>query len=147
MCGTVAGFNVLRLLDVLIFLRHDGFLYFSIIFTTEFTPFLKSLCVSLCACETIHWGQDVHRKSGKNLGISEDVLISKTDIYIFISAVKQLITINHIQNKRFCLHNMCVYCVYLLNTHKCMYTFQKNLVYILNIFIYSINYVNINIDM
>ncbi len=29
------------------------------------------------------------------------------------SAVKRLIVINRIQNKGFCLHNMCVYCVYI----------------------------------
>ncbi len=45
-------------------------------------------------------------------------------IYIYISAVKQLIAINHIQNKSFCLHNMCVYTVYIyyeyINAHTCM---------------------------
>ncbi len=39
--------------------------------------------------------------------------------------------INCIQNKSFCLHNMCMYCVYLLcvyiNTHTCMYIFKKNM--------------------
>ncbi len=33
-------------------------------------------------------------------------------ICIYISAVKRLIVINHIQNKSFCLHNICVYTVY-----------------------------------
>ncbi len=36
----------------------------------------------------------------------------------FISAVKRLITINRIQNKSFCLHNICVYGVYLLYLYK-----------------------------
>ncbi len=48
-----------------------------------------------------------------------------------ISAVKQLIAINHIQNKSFCLHNICVCAVYIyyvyMNTHTCMYIFQKNM--------------------
>ncbi len=34
------------------------------------------------------------------------------------SAVKQLNAINHIQNKSFCLHNICVYGAYLLCIHK-----------------------------
>ncbi len=41
------------------------------------------------------------------------------------SAVKWLIVINRIQNKSFCLHNMCVYCVYL-----CIYKYTHMYVYI-----------------
>ncbi len=61
------------------------------------------------------------------------------------SAVKQLITINHIQNKRFCLHNICVYIYYVyIITHTCMYIFMKTCyVYMSNIFIYNIKYNNI----
>ncbi len=52
-------------------------------------------------------------------------------VYVYISAGQQLIAINHIQNKSFCVHNMCVYCVYLLCIYKYthmtwMYTFKKN---------------------
>ncbi len=36
-----------------------------------------------------------------------------------ISAVKRLIAINHIQNKRFCLHNICVY----IYTYKHMHVY------------------------
>ncbi len=40
---------------------------------------------------------------------------------IKMSAVKRLIAINHIQNKSFCLHNICVCSVYIcyvyINTH------------------------------
>ncbi len=65
-------------------------------------------------------------------------------------AVKQLIAINGIQ-KKFCLHNVCVCIVYMcyvyINTHTCMYIFNTNVVYILNIFLYNINYMNINIYM
>ncbi len=55
---------------------------------------------------------------------------------IIFSAVKRLITINHIQNKSFYLHNICVCSVYIyyvyINTHMHVYTvFQKK-----NIFIY-----------
>ncbi len=54
--------------------------------------------------------------------------------------------INCIQNERFCLRNMFVYCVYLLgiyiNTHTCMDIFTKNML-CLNIFIYNIDYMNI----
>ncbi len=46
--------------------------------------------------------------------------------------------INRIQNKSICLHNICVYTVYInyvyinTNTNTCMYIFKKD-VYILNI--------------
>ncbi len=48
-------------------------------------------------------------------------------IYIYISAVKLLLATNHIQNKRFCLHNKCmctvfIYYVY-INTHTYQYIF------------------------
>ncbi len=39
-------------------------------------------------------------------------------IYIYISAVKRLIAITRIQNKSFCLHDMCLYCVYVLCIYK-----------------------------
>ncbi len=63
--------------------------------------------------------------------------------------------INHIQNKNnvlMCLHNICMSTVYMyyvhINTHKYMCIFQKICyVYKLNIFIYNIKYMNINIDM
>ncbi len=39
--------------------------------------------------------------------------------------------INRIQNKSFCLHNICVYTVYInyvyINTNTCMYIFMKNM--------------------
>ncbi len=57
----------------------------------------------------------------------------------YISAVKWLIKINHIQNK-ICLHSICMYTVYIyyvcINTNTCTYIFKnKNIVYILNIFV------------
>ncbi len=65
------------------------------------------------------------------------------------SAVKQLITINHIQNKSFCLHYiyMCtvyIYYVY-INTHRYSMNFENNLsVYIyIFIFLHFILYINI----
>ncbi len=64
-------------------------------------------------------------------------------IYIYISAVKRLITINHIQKKSFCLHNIYVCIVYIyfvyINTHT-MDIFKKTIY--LNIFMYNINYMN-----
>ncbi len=52
-------------------------------------------------------------------------------ILFFVSGGQRLITINHIQNKRFCVHNICVYTVYIyyayINTHTCMYVFKKNM--------------------
>ncbi len=36
-----------------------------------------------------------------------------THIYVYISAVKWLIAINRIQNKSFCLHNICACAVYI----------------------------------
>ncbi len=35
-------------------------------------------------------------------------------IYIYISAVKLLIAINPIQNKSFCLHNICLLCIFIM---------------------------------
>ncbi len=58
-------------------------------------------------------------------------------IHLFLrSAVKQSIMIYRIQNKSFCLHNVCV-CI--LNTNACMHIFKKNM-FILNKFIYNIQY-------
>ncbi len=55
-------------------------------------------------------------------------------VYIYISAVKLLITINHIQNKSFCLHNTCVRTVYIyyvyINTHTSMYIYLRKICYI-----------------
>ncbi len=66
-------------------------------------------------------------------------------LYILIddfSAEQWLITINYIQNKSFCVHNIgCVCTLYIyyvyINTHACIHL-RKNIcyVYILNIFIY-----------
>ncbi len=36
-------------------------------------------------------------------------------------------------------------CAVYINTHACMYIFLKNLVYILNIYIYNRNYMNMEI--
>ncbi len=51
----------------------------------------------------------------------------------------------------FCSHNIFLCIVYIyyvyINTPTCMYIFKKKIVYILNIFIYNINYMNINIYM
>ncbi len=74
---------------------------------------------------------------------------ARSAIKIISSAVKRLIAINRIQNKSvFNIIYVCtvyIYYVY-INTHTCMYIFKKICyVYILNIFIYNINYMNINI--
>ncbi len=77
-------------------------------------------------------------------------VMAPDQLCIFVGAGQRLIAINHIQNKSFCIHNMCVYCVYLLRMYKytCMYIFKIFFnVYILNIFEYNINYMNINIYM
>ncbi len=41
---------------------------------------------------------------------------------------------------------MCVLCIFIMsiNTHTCMYMFKNIFVYILNIFIYNVNYMNTN---
>ncbi len=55
------------------------------------------------------------------------------------SAVKLLIMINRIQNKSFCLHNMCVYCVY-------YYAYTNTptaCIYFENIYMYSLIYIYI----
>ncbi len=51
---------------------------------------------------------------------------------INFNAVKRLIAINHIQNKSFCLHNICVCCVYLL----CIYKYTHACIYLKKMFIY-----------
>ncbi len=64
--------------------------------------------------------------------------VSKIFILLFnqrcikVSAVKWLIVINRIQNKSFCLQNMCVYCVYLLWIYKCtqMHVYIKKFTFI-----------------
>ncbi len=67
-------------------------------------------------------------------------------INIFCSAVKRLIAINQIQNKRFCLNNICmctvfIYYVY-INTHAysiyCVYIYMYMHLYIYVIIFYSI---------
>ncbi len=82
------------------------------------------------------------------------VTISKYQgITVTISAVKRLIVINRIQNKSFCLHNICVCTVYIyyvyINTNTCMYIFREKIcyVYILNIFTCNIIYINIHMYM
>ncbi len=69
-------------------------------------------------------------------------------------SVKRLIAINHIQNIRFCLHNISVCTVYnyyvYINTNTCMYIFKKNMLclYIKYTYtVYNIKYNNINKSM
>ncbi len=72
--------------------------------------------------------------------MQEDKLIYDIDdwylLYTFKtnSAAKRLIVINRIQNKSFCLHNMCVCTVYIyyvyINTYTSMYIFKKNMLFI-----------------
>ncbi len=69
-------------------------------------------------------------------------------IYIYISAVKRLIAINRIQNKSFCLLNICVWTVYIhyvyINTHTCKSRFKKNMfICYMNRNIYMQKHVNI----
>ncbi len=40
--------------------------------------------------------------------------MSEHSLYIYITAVKRLIMINRIQNKSFCLHNVCVLCIFIM---------------------------------
>ncbi len=61
--------------------------------------------------------------------------------YIKNSAVKLLITINHIQNKCFCLHNTCVCTVYIYYAHTHIYIYT---VYIY-IHIYIITHMHVYI--
>ncbi len=66
-----------------------------------------------------------------------------------ISAGQRFIVINCIQNKIFCVHNICVCAVYIyyvyINTHTCMYIFNTNILclYIKHLYIY-INDMNKN---
>ncbi len=56
--------------------------------------------------------------------------------------------INRIQNKSFCLHNICVSCVYLLciykYTHKHVYISEKKMLCLYIKYMYNINYVYID---
>ncbi len=62
----------------------------------------------------------------KNLAFLRSTMWSKWLHCVYISAAKQLIAINRIQNKSVCLQNICVYCVYLL----CIYKYKHMHVYI-----------------
>ncbi len=55
----------------------------------------------------------------------------KMYLSIYISIVKRLFTVNRIHYKTFCLHNICVYCVYLV----CIYKYTHMNVYIKYIYI------------
>ncbi len=73
------------------------------------------VCVCVCVCVCVQVG----------------ACVCACVYCIYISAVKRLIAINHIQNKRFCLHNICVYTVctvYIyeyINTHSYSIYFEK----------------------
>ncbi len=42
------------------------------------------------------------------------ILKYKLYVCVCISAVKRLIAINHIHNKSFCLHDVCVLCIFIM---------------------------------
>ncbi len=62
---------------------------------------------------------------------------------MLFNAFKRLIAINHIQNKSLYIHNIrvCIVFIYFvcINTNTFMYTFKKNFVCILNVFICNTN--------
>ncbi len=63
-----------------------------------------------------------------------------TEIYIYISAVKWLITINHIQNKSFFWHNICMCTVYIYYVYINIHTYS---IYFENIYMYIHLYIYI----
>ncbi len=63
--------------------------------------------------------------------------------YIYFSAVKWLIAINLIQNKCFCLHNICVCTVYIYYVYINAHTYS---IYFENIYMYSHVYIYIYIN-
>ncbi len=67
-------------------------------------------------------------------------------LLLLFSAVNLLTAINRIQIKSFCSQNIYVYCVYLLCIYKYkhmhVYIYETYFVFILNIFIYNIIYMN-----
>ncbi len=67
-------------------------------------------------------------------GSWKDLTLKVTFNYILIIAVKWLIAIHCFQHKHFCLHNMYVYCVYLLcinkYTHMHVYISEKYVIFI-----------------
>ncbi len=56
------------------------------------------------------------------------------NILFYISAVKWLIVINCIQNKSFCLHNICVCTVYIYYVYINTRTYR---IYLKNIYMYT----------
>ncbi len=60
-----------------------------------------------------------------------------TFLLVYISAVKRLTTINRIQNKSFCLHNICVYTVYIYYVYINTHTYR---IYLENIYVYTFIY-------
>ncbi len=67
------------------------------------------------------------------------ILLQNSKTYIWIrlfkktSAVKRLIAINHIQNKRFCLHNICVCVLCIFITHTYSIYFENIYIHIIYI--------------
>ncbi len=57
-------------------------------------------------------------------------------IYIYISAVKRLIAIDHIQNKRSCFHNICVCTVYIYYVYTVSHRSEYTPHIFVNIFLY-----------
>ncbi len=62
--------------------------------------------------------------------------------YLSTSAVKRLIAINRIQNKSFCLHNICVCTVDIYYAYIKTHTYS---IYLENIYMYLHVYIYINI--
>ncbi len=83
---------------------------------------------------------------GKKRSIISDLsgvlILLATAVYIYFSAVRRLIVINHIQNKSFCLNNICVCSVYIYYVYINIHTYS---IYFENIYVFTcLYYIHIN---
>ncbi len=64
------------------------------------------------------WAEETYFKDiKKNLRLSIKVSLSMDFIYLLWNLYHYwLIAINRIQNKSFCLHNMCILCIFIMYT-------------------------------
>ncbi len=83
--------------DILGFFRFIYFLHYNIVWWKLCKLIYNTLYINIIFCYFSF-----------NVMHINPVFIIQIELYVFISAVKWLIAINRIQNKSFCLHNICV---------------------------------------
>ncbi len=98
---------------------------------------------SACFMNIIKLNHVLEVKKGQYFQICQVFLILlATTVYIYFSAVRRLIVINHIQNKSFCLNNICVCSVYIYYVYINIHTYS---IYFENIYVFTcLYYIQIN---